>query len=229
MGVIAKVKPHLDDYDAKERNIILAAYNWGVGNVKDNFDKKSKTLENIPKQTKDYIKDVTVAKRFYGSLDGTYDPNIDPELLAVIQGVSGVFCDDKLLTITSGYGYRELDDKVHLGYDYRSEDRGQNPDVCAIADGKIINSFYDSKKGGGNMIIIDHGNGIQSRYAHLSKRAKQGKNVKKKDWIGNAGQTGKGVTGPHLDLKITYKGKFINYGPYISKDVSNPKRISRAR
>ncbi len=72
--------------------------------------------------------------------------------------------------------------------------------VYAPADGIVIESenFYFS----GNCIFIDHGQGLQTFYAHLSKRdVKPGQAVKKGQKIAEVGQTGR-VTGPHLHWSV---------------------------
>jgi len=64
--------------------------------------------------------------------------------------------------------------------------------------------------GYGNMIMIDHGNGYQSLYAHLSSVGVScGQSVLQGQYIGSAGNSGFS-TGPHLHLEIRYLGGFVN-------------------
>jgi murein DD-endopeptidase MepM/ murein hydrolase activator NlpD len=64
--------------------------------------------------------------------------------------------------------------------------------------------------GYGNMVMVDHGNGYQTLYAHLSKIAVRcGANVGQGGVIGYAGSTGNS-TGPHLHFEIRYFGTFVN-------------------
>lgn len=77
--------------------------------------------------------------------------------------------------------------------------------VVASQDGKVI--FAGLQAGYGRLIILDHGQGITSYYAHLDKiLVKVGKEVKRGDLIGKVGNSGK-VTGPHLHFEIRVDGK----------------------
>jgi murein DD-endopeptidase MepM/ murein hydrolase activator NlpD len=78
------------------------------------------------------------------------------------------------------------------------------PLVVAADAGKVISAGWDGS-GYGNMIIIDHGNGFKTRYAHLSQiMVVPGQTVKRSDTIGKMGSTGRS-TGPHLHFEI-YQG-----------------------
>lgn len=64
--------------------------------------------------------------------------------------------------------------------------------------------------GYGKCIILDHGNGLQTIYGHLSSvNIKKGQKVLRGQYIGNVGSTGNS-TGPHLHLGVTVNGKFVN-------------------
>lgn len=99
--------------------------------------------------------------------------------------------------ITSTFGlrrfYNEKPRAPHTALDIYAP---EGKPVLATADGQVINvhdRFYT-----GNTIIIDHGQGVMSLYAHLSKfNVKNGQHVKQGDVIGSVGKTGR-VTGPHL-------------------------------
>ena len=81
--------------------------------------------------------------------------------------------------------------------------------VQAIESGIVEETHY-SLFGYGNEIIIDHGNGRKSLYAHLSKiEVKTGDQVKPTTEIGKIGSTGQS-TGPHLHLEIYQDNKAIN-------------------
>ncbi|OQX63746.1 MAG: hypothetical protein B5M56_01880 [Desulfococcus sp. 4484_241] len=85
--------------------------------------------------------------------------------------------------------------------------------VMAPADGTVI---FSGKKGTlGNSIIIDHGNGIITRYGHLSKcMVKRGQTVKRGDLIGKVGNTGLS-TGPHLHYEVRKHGVPVDPEKYI--------------
>lgn len=103
--------------------------------------------------------------------------------------------------ISSIFGLRrffnEQERRPHSGLDIAA---AEGTPIQAVANGTVIDAgdFFFS----GNMIYLDHGQGIISLYAHLSKIAvKPGDVVKQGDIIGNVGQTGR-VTGPHLHFAI---------------------------
>lgn len=103
--------------------------------------------------------------------------------------------------ISSIFGLRrffnEQERRPHSGLDIAA---AEGTPIQAVANGTVIDSgdFFFS----GNMIYLDHGQGIISLYAHLSEIAvKPGDKIKQGDIIGNVGQTGR-VTGPHLHFAI---------------------------
>ena len=89
--------------------------------------------------------------------------------------------------------------------------------IYATADGTISRSGWAS--GYGKLVIINHGNGIESRYAHMSARSvNDGEAVKKGDIIGYVGSTGNS-TGPHLHYEVRVEGVAINP---VSFMIENP-------
>ena len=94
----------------------------------------------------------------------------------------------------------------HLGIDIAA---GLGEPVYAADSGLVVYSGV-SYGGYGNMIMIDHGNGYQTLYAHLSVIfAACGQGVNKGARIGSAGSTGNS-TGAHLHFEVRYMGGFIN-------------------
>jgi hypothetical protein len=111
--------------------------------------------------------------------------------------------------VTSRFGNRrsfngELK-SIHFGEDRRAKMRTPIP---AIDDGKIVLAkelFY-----AGNVVIVDHGAGIFSSYAHLSEiRVAVGQDVKKGALLGLSGKTGR-VTGPHLHFAVRANGSPVD-------------------
>ncbi len=73
--------------------------------------------------------------------------------------------------------------------------------VKATAAGTVTKALYEAASG--NYVVIRHAGGIESAYLHLSKfRAKAGDVVRQGDVIGEVGETGEGVTGPHLHFEM---------------------------
>ena len=94
----------------------------------------------------------------------------------------------------------------HLAIDIAA---GSGARVYAADSGVVV--FSGPALGGyGNMIMVDHGNGYQSLYAHLSSVGVScGQSVLQGQYIGSAGNSGFS-TGPHLHFEIRYLGGFIN-------------------
>jgi murein DD-endopeptidase MepM/ murein hydrolase activator NlpD len=112
---------------------------------------------------------------------------------------------------TSAYGYRTHPVKggrrFHTGLDVG---KGKGSPIIAAQDGKIIRTSYDTSpyKGFGQIAIQDHGDGLQSIYAHLDKYSvREGDVVNKGRQIGTMGSTGMS-TGPHLHYILQKSGGF---------------------
>lgn len=106
-------------------------------------------------------------------------------------------------TISSGYGLRH--GKMHHGIDI-TRDNGRN----VTAAGLGIIEFSDKNGKFGKMIIIDHGNGIKTIYAHCLKLfATKNSKVKRGQLIAKMGSTGKAL-GIHLHFEIRISGKSEN-------------------
>lgn len=108
-------------------------------------------------------------------------------------------------SIVSGYGYRIHPilkyKKMHYGVDISAP---SGTPIKAGGDGKVI--FADWRGGYGQCIMIDHGKGVVTLYAHLSRiSVKNGQVVKAGAVIGNVGTTGLS-TGPHLHFEVRLNG-----------------------
>lgn len=111
--------------------------------------------------------------------------------------------------ISSGFGPRLHPilrySRMHQGIDFAA---GTGTPVLASASGRIIRAGWGG--GYGNIVMIDHGKGIVTRYAHLSKiDAKQGQRVEQGQRIGRVGSTGMS-TGPHLHYEVWQNGKPVD-------------------
>jgi murein DD-endopeptidase MepM/ murein hydrolase activator NlpD len=97
--------------------------------------------------------------------------------------------------------------KAHLGVDYAAP---SGTPVWASASGRVVEC--GKKSGSGNTVVIAHGNGLATRYYHLSRFAagmKVGRQLRQKELIGYVGSTGLS-TGPHLHFAVTKNGTFVD-------------------
>lgn len=115
--------------------------------------------------------------------------------------------------ITSRFGVSSsIRSGAHTGLDIACS---SGTDIKAVAKGKVIYAEYNGAYG--NLVKIDHGNGVETWYAHCSKiYTKVGKEVKAGDVIAAVGSTGNS-TGPHLHLEIRIDGTAINPQKYLYK------------
>ena len=89
-------------------------------------------------------------------------------------------------------------------------------DVLATAEGVVVFSGFDAG-GLGNLVKIDHGNGVETWYGHLaSRRVSEGDAVKRKQVIGALGSTGKS-TGPHIHYEVHLKGAPVDPAKYLKE------------
>ena len=80
--------------------------------------------------------------------------------------------------------------------------------MFATADGKVTLSELSGAYG--NLVELDHGYGLETRYGHLSAfKVRAGRPVKRGDLIGLVGSTGR-ATGPHLHYEVRVNGRILN-------------------
>ena len=157
---------------------------------------------NVQQQVENTITDIEKQKEEQERLDSL--PSINGIKLAVtpIEG-----------RITSRYGVSSsLRKSTHTGLDIAAV---QGTDIHVIADGTVTSASYNGAYG--NLVKVDHGNGVETWYAHTSKMlVKKGDTVKAGDIIAKVGSTGNS-TGPHLHLEIRINGEHVNPQNYLYK------------
>ncbi len=120
--------------------------------------------------------------------------------------------------ISSGYGYRDPSVSgwgFHGGIDIAGGGITGKP-VYATRAGRVITAVT-SNSGYGIYVLIDHGDGYSSLYAHMSVRyVSVGDTVSKGQMVGRVGSTGN-VTGPHLHFEIRYYGEKKNPSNFVKK------------
>lgn len=141
------------------------------------------------------------------------------EMLASIPAIQPISNND-LKRTASGWGYRIHPiykiKKFHYGMDFTAPN---GTEIYATGDG-VIEVLLESRRGYGNKIIIDHGFGYKTLYAHMSGfRVKKGQKVKRGDVIGYVGNTGLS-TAPHLHYEVHLNKKRVNPVNYYFNDLS---------
>ncbi|MBP5135397.1 MAG: M23 family metallopeptidase [Paludibacteraceae bacterium] len=140
------------------------------------------------------------------------------ERLQCIPAIQPVLNKD-LKRTASGYGVR-IDPiyqtpKFHAGMDFSAT---TGSDIFVTGDGTV--TFTGWKQGYGNTVVVSHGYGYETLYAHMSKiTARRGAKVKRGETIGEVGNTGKS-TGPHLHYEVRYRGNPQNPQNYYFMDLS---------
>ena len=140
---------------------------------------------------------------------------------ALERGLAGIpqHSPANLAYISSGFGYRADPftggAAFHAGLDFKGP---VGAPIYAAAAGTV--SFVGSQQGYGNTVEIDHGNGLMTRYAHMSGfRARVGQQVEAGQVIGLIGNTGRS-TGPHLHFEVRINDRAVNPRPFL-KAASN--------
>lgn len=142
------------------------------------------------------------------------------EMIRCIPAIQPVANKD-LRRTASGYGWR-IDPiykikKFHEGLDFSAP---IGTEIYSTGEG-IVSSVTISPIGYGKHVVIDHGFGYTTLYAHMEDfNVKPGQRVKRGDIIGYIGNTGKS-TGPHLHYEVRIKGDAVNPAHYFFQDLSS--------
>lgn len=135
---------------------------------------------------------------------------------ALERGLAGIpqHTPASLEYISSGFGYRADPftggAAFHAGLDFKGP---IGAPIFAAANGRV--SFIGVQQGYGNVVEVDHGNGLMTRYAHMSGfRARVGQPVEAGQVIGLIGNTGRS-TGPHLHFEVRINDRAVNPRPFL--------------
>lgn len=196
------------DFVVEKKRIIVDLINFSIEDVIDalNYDETNKewaiTL-SLADLTEMYPDLVVTNELYYPGM-----PSLTPE---EIEEYGGKFIHptNGVGYISSHFGYRidpiTNERKFHSGLDIAGNDRSP---IYAVQDGVVI--FAGVNGGYGNCVIIDHGGGMITLYAHCSSlEVTKGQSILGGDYIGRVGNTGRS-TGPHLHLEVRINGKLIN-------------------
>ena len=142
------------------------------------------------------------------------------EMIRSVPAIMPVSNKD-LRRTASGFGMR-IDPiykipKFHEGDDFTAP---VGTDIYATGDG-VVEKVSTVAGGYGKHIVINHGFGYSTLYAHMDKfNVKQGQKIKRGDVIGTVGNTGKS-TGPHLHYEVRIKNKPVNPAHYYFQDLTD--------
>lgn len=178
---------------------------YGSSNVNEQAFKMKSMLENLSQRAELAVESrQEIMKQYYDNLRKLKQT---PSIRPVGEG-----------RVTDKFGYR-LDPfidrfKHHDGVDF-SAPRGT--DVYAVADGKVLEvvTRYRPNQDYGKYVLIDHGFGRKTRYAHLETTlVKEGQTVTRYTVVGKVGDTGRS-TGPHLHYEVLVDNKPVDPFNYI--------------
>lgn len=111
---------------------------------------------------------------------------------------------------------------IHTGVDLEA---AMGTAVHSAGDGVVVHADWES--GYGRLIIIDHGNGVQTYYGHLSKfDVVPGQEVRRGDVIARSGASGR-ATSPHLHYEVRMGGTPVNPYPYMAKSAALTARAQK--
>ena len=168
--------------------------------------------------------------------DGSFDPRFRrlglslARMDALQRGLQGIpqVVPSAGTRISSGFGYRadpfDGAPAFHAGLDFKGP---VGAPIFAAARGRV--AFVGRRPGYGNCVEVDHGNGLRTRYAHMSAfRTRVGETVPAGRLIGVVGSTGRS-TGPHLHFEVRLNGQAVNPRPFleVAPNVLEKVRIAR--
>jgi murein DD-endopeptidase MepM/ murein hydrolase activator NlpD len=142
------------------------------------------------------------------------------EMASCIPAIPPMNPDTKKYRFSSQFGYRRDPftgrSKRHTGVDFAMK---PGIPIYATGDG-VVESVKFELFGYGNQVVIDHGFGYKTRYAHLkSVGVGEGMKVKRGECIGLSGNSGRS-SGPHLHYEVLYKGNHVNPANYFDLSIT---------
>ena len=227
-----KVVQNLQTRDAKVHRVLLgmdpidqAVWNGGIGGHNPNGDLQgvkhaSGTIKEANQFLKKLERQIYLQSKSLDTLEKLAKNR--EEMIQSIPSVKPVRIDhlERDVQNLSGYGIRlhpvHKINKLHEGIDFTAP---EGTPVQATGNGKIAKVEVKGS-GYGKSIIINHGYGYQTLYAHMKDlNVKQGEKVKKGQKIGTVGNSGMS-TGPHCHYEVRYNGKAINPIHYCMDGLS---------
>lgn len=142
------------------------------------------------------------------------------DMASCIPAIPPVVPDPSIYRLSSRFGYRADPftgrTRNHTGVDFAM--KPGNP-IYATGDGVVTNVKFELF-GYGNQVVIDHGFGYKTRYAHLKTiGVAEGMKVKRGECIGISGNSGRS-SGPHLHYEVIYKDRHVNPANYYDLTIT---------
>ena len=224
----------LEEMEAKKDEIEtskkqIEAQQEQLGTIKANQTKTAKVLENTKSVRENFIAKLSDEEKAIQAQIDEYNARFDEinkEILALAQGsIASEYIGGELAwpvpgytRISSNYGMRTHPItgvyKLHTGVDI-SAPMGAN--FIAANDGIVTKASYNSAYG--NMVIIDHGGGVSTLYAHGSEiLVEVGQTVTRGQEVLKVGSTGYS-TGPHAHFEVRLNGVVTDPLPYITNGL----------
>lgn len=133
--------------------------------------------------------------------------------LARLDLESSVFTYPVAGRLSSGFGWRNIavnGNRFHGGIDLAAD---TGTPVIVARDGRVTRAGWWGTYG--YAVVVDHGDGSETRYAHLSRvDVTAGADVRQGDPVGTVGSTG-ASTGPHLHFELRFDGRAVDPLPYL--------------
>ena len=175
------------------------------------MDELQATLDDLERLTRQRVDLMTVLE------SRLFDQHIRKKMIPTHAPVTGV--------VGSNYGWRvdpiSGQSALHTGLDFPS---ATGTPILAAAGGVVVTQEYHAAYG--NMIEVDHGNQLITRYAHASRTlVKQGDIVKRGQKIAEVGSTGRS-TGPHLHFEVLVQGVFQDPQKFLTAGENAPSNVS---
>ena len=219
--LIIYMKEQRDTIDSKK--VELEGQRASVEVTKSKLEARKRDLERTTRDKEGLMgrlkEDIKTFEKEYDKLN-EYAKQIESKIIK-LQTNTGPYSGGKMAwpvqgysRITSYYGYRIhpifKTKKLHTGIDIGAP---TGTPILAAADGKVI--LADWLGGYGKAIMVDHGGGIATLYAHNSAfTVSVGTTVKRGDTIAKAGSTGNS-TGPHLHFEVRKNGAYVDPLPWV--------------
>lgn len=206
-------------FEAEPLNYSVREGGFGGSNRYKDLEKleNSKIVINTAKRL-DIIKGkVVIQSKSYDEL--TKMAVSKEKMLASIPAIQPIANKD-LERTASGWGYRIHPiykiKKFHYGIDFTAP---TGTEIYVTGDG-IVEQIESSHRGYGNSVIVNHGFGTKTLYAHMDRfNIKQGQKVKRGDVIGFVGNSGLS-TAPHLHYEVLRSGEKVNPINYFFNDLT---------